>query len=1240
MTLKHEFRFEMRRRTAFWRINMFRKNWIASPGRFAIMRVLLLALVGILAVGWARAESSVPAVVVSSAGTTALGLTDHEAGVALDSCGNIYAIANFGGQITEIPAGGGSPTILITAAGDNWTTNGLWIDSSRSNLYVTLGSGQTKRYPIVNCAVQTGNAVSIGLGNLGAISWWSTTSAVASDAAGNVFIATNNACCAPPNELLEEDATASNGKTLLGSLPAPIDSMTVDAASNIYFVSGGALYELPHGADGYASSAVTIGGPFTKATGVSIDPAGNLYVTDNGASKIYEIPIESGVLNPADQFLVASGVTATSAVAFGLPSDFYFTNNGSTVYDLKVGYASLGTAAVGGSNSTGTLGVVFNTAVSPATIGFVGASDVFSAGSASTCAAGSYAKGDACTVAVGFAPSASGLSRGALVLTDSNGASLGAASVTGIGLGAGLTADPGTQTAMGSGFKAPASVAIDALGNTYIADPGAGAVWQIPAGNGTPASIGTGLNVPAGVAVDAAGNVFIADTGNNQVVEIPANGAVLDSSAQTVVVSSASLLAGSALNRPSGLTVDLAGDLYIADTGNNRVVYLPRLNNWNANQAVTVGSGLSSPLATAVTPSGLVYIADSGNGKLYSVPYPTTPQTLVAAGLNNPSALAVDAAGDLFVVDSGNAKVLRIPNIAGTLVSANAMSVAAGVADPYGLALDIAGNLYVSDSVNAAAFAIARTNAKQSFGKWSPNTPSSALAFTIENSGNQTLTFGEALYTATGDTADFAISSGSNACAAGASVNTGASCTISAVFTAPDLGSFSETLAISSNAANAAAPQVTFTGIGAQTTSTTTTLAITSPAGNPVYGQAITLTATVASVSDTPTGNVQLLVDGNQVATAALSNGVANFSLANGLPGGSHTLQAVYPGGDAGFVTFSHSASEVVDLVVTRAATTAALDFATLYINPASQPAGTALTLTATITPAVAGIPSGSVTFTITEANGNKLTQAQPLSPVAGGAFQAVYSYTPSAPANAAVGTASITAAYAGDTNFAASASSNKSFYVSPASGSVVETASALAITASTTSSSSVSFTATTYGGWNGLIGFGCLASSLPANTRCVFSPGQIQVLPSTSTSTANNVPVLLAVTVNQPPQTPTASKFAWWLALPAGLLLFFARRRFGQGSWNAVTLMIGVLVLGIAAAGLTACGSTTPYRTHTGTTNITVYAWADPYTAMPSAGNANPATKSCGINAGSGKPDPSLAPCSQTTFQVAVTVK
>ena len=101
---------------------------------------------------------------------------------------------------------------------------------------------------------------------------------------------------------------------------------------------------------------------------------------------------------------------------------------------------------------------------------------------------------------------------------------------------------------------------------------------EIPAGGGAQTTVGSGLNFPDGVAVDGAGDVFIADTDNSRVVEVPAGGG-------------AQITVASGLNDPSGVAVDGAGDVFIADTGNNRVVEVPA----GGGAQTTVVSGLSYP---------------------------------------------------------------------------------------------------------------------------------------------------------------------------------------------------------------------------------------------------------------------------------------------------------------------------------------------------------------------------------------------------------------------------------------------------------------------------------------------------------------------------------------------------------------------------------------------------------------------------------------------------------------------
>jgi sugar lactone lactonase YvrE len=1217
----------------------------------------------------AAASSPVPPAVVSSVSTLpAPGLGPYYTDPAIDACGNLYVVQsgayyslgpNYsavpGGQITEIPAGGGTPIMILAAEGPSYDDNSLWMDAAKSNLYVTEGANTTAvpdsaiRIPIVNCVPQPSEKSGISITNLGAISYYYSAGAVASDAAGDVFIATNVACCAKVDELLEESPSGT-GTVLLPDMSAAITSMTIDASGNIYFVTGGAtLYELTYSAGAYSTTPISFQTGYIDAVGVSLDSVGNLYVSDYGNPKaaensaVYEIPNEgvSG-LNPADQYIVAVGVGITGPVAIDTSGNLYFTelyssNAGETIYELTRANANLGSVAVG-SSATSTMNVVFNTATTPSAISFVTSNGVFASAKGTTCAANTaYAVAATCVVSAAFTPVTPGLAQSAFVMTDSAGAVLASAGISGTGLGAGLTADPGTVASIGSGFKTPQSVALDSAGDLFIADSGNSAVWEIARGSTTPVAIGSGLSSPAGVAADGVGNVYIADTGNNRIVEVPVVNGALSTSAQIVLVSSSTEVAGSALKGPAGLSTDAQGNLYIADTGNNRVVFLPQSNNWNAAGAFTLGSGFSDPLATTVSSSGLIYIADSGNGKVYSIAYPgpSSAQTLVATGFNDPSALATDAAGDLFVVDEGNSQVVRIPNIAGGLVTTSILDVSLGIADPYGLTIDPAGNLYIADDVNAAAYVVTRTNSTQSFGKWNPKTVSDPASFQVENSGNQALTLGTPFYVASGNTAAFTqVSTETNACANSAMVAVGASCTLQATFDPPALGIYSETLALTSNAKNASAPQVIFDGTGATTSATTTTLAVTSPSGTPYYGQAIALKVSVTATTGTPTGSVALLVDGVQEATSLLSNGIADFSLAEGLTGGSHTLQAAYQGAVTGLIVFSRSDSPIDTITVSKVPTYTAIYFSTLYNNPVSQPAGAAFSLNASVGSTHQGILTGTVAFTIAYQGGATVTVSAPLTAANGGGFQATYSYTPTTPANGVnYVVASVRASYSGDGNFSGSGSGSQSFDVAPAAGSVVTGASGARITGA----SSITFTSTSYGGWQGVVGYQCLASSLPANAICVFSPGQVTVQASTSYAPYPPPTTKMTIVVNNPPNSPAQSSMISWLGGLTGLFLFWMRRRMRRGALETLCMLFAAALLAASAFTLTACSSGVRFATPAGTSTVTIYASADPFTS-----GSTSTTQACGIIPGSNPAtaSPALAPCSQQTFLIDLTVQ
>ena len=190
---------------------------------------------------------------------------------------------------------------------------------------------------------------------------------------------------------------------------------------------------------------------------------------------------------------------------------------------------------------------------------------------------------------------------------------------------------------------------------------------------GAQITVGSGLNSPQGVTLDGAGNAYIADTANNRVVKVS-----LAAGTQTTV--------GTGLNSPISVALDAAGDVFIADLGNNRVVEVLA----NGSQT-TVGSELSSPRGVAVDAFGNVFIADSGHNLVLEVTL-SGVLTTVGSGFSFPGGLALDASGNLYVADIGNDRVEEItPSGVQTTVPATDLAL------PTALAFDTAGDLFIAD---------------------------------------------------------------------------------------------------------------------------------------------------------------------------------------------------------------------------------------------------------------------------------------------------------------------------------------------------------------------------------------------------------------------------------------------------------------------------------------------------------------------------------------------------------------
>ena len=251
--------------------------------------------------------------------------------------------------------------------------------------------------------------------------------------------------------------------------------------------------------------------------------------------------------------------------------------------------------------------------------------------------------------------------------------------------------------AIGASLNGPQCVAVDSAGRSYVADTlnhrvrkiNAAGVITTLAGNGTQGFSGDGgpaagaaLNSSGCVTLDAAGNAYVADTGNHRVRRVAPDGTITTLAGTGVVGSSGDGGPASVatLNRPTGVAADLVGNVYIADTGNHRI------------RKVTA-AGVISTLAGNGAPG---FSGDRGPA--------------VASSLNSPAALCLDANGNLFFADTANHRVRKIDpggaitTIAGTGVPGDSglggPAEAAQLNSPAALAVDAAGRLLIADTLN------------------------------------------------------------------------------------------------------------------------------------------------------------------------------------------------------------------------------------------------------------------------------------------------------------------------------------------------------------------------------------------------------------------------------------------------------------------------------------------------------------------------------------------------------------
>jgi len=805
----------------------------------------------LLAVDATRADTWVFSTVIGDAaaldhvdGTGSNARFFNPTSVAVDGAGIVY-VADGGDHTIRKITSGGVVTTLAGSSGQAGSLDGtggnarfiypyaIAVDGS-GNLYVTDIGDHTVRKVTAGGAVTT-LAGSVGVaGSLdgsGTAARFNAPQGIAVDSVGNVYVGDTG------NSTIRKISTIGVVTTFAG------------AAGQT------------GSADGAGASA-----RFNYPFGLAADSTGNIYVADYGNSAVRKI--------------TSDGTVSTIAGSAGL-SGSVDGQGGGARFDHPAGVAVDG------------LGNVFVLDTSNQTVRLIA-----SGSGAVTTLAGMPGQGgrtDGTGVAAkffypfGIAASSSGTiyvadtGNHAVRVVTSGGAVTtlaGAAGISGVADGVGGEAR----------FAYPYGIAIDAAGTLFVADhdnqtirkvTAGGAVTTLAGSAGLPGSAdGIGgaarFSDPAGVAVDSIGNVYVADAGNSTIRKITTGGSVTTfAGVAGVTGSSDGTGAGAHFNSPQGIAVDSAGNVYVADTNNStiRKITVSGIVSTLAGTAGVVGSTdnlarFNGPYAVAVDSTGNVYVADFFNSTIRKITAGGTVTTLAglagqagaadgtgsAARFNQSYGLAVDGGGNVFVADTYNRAIRKI-------TTSDAVSTLNGTMArfyyPQGIALDASGDVFVADGDNQAISKGVFVITPQSGGQVNSQS--------IATGQNTTFTVGTAAPLTNYQWQVSTDAGGTWSSVANNTVNSGAT-TATLTITSATLGmNANRYRAQISNAAGAATSAAGTLSVFVAGAPTITTQPLSQA---PATGGVVTLTAAASPANGNPTPTFQWQLDGVDLAGA------------------------------------------------------------------------------------------------------------------------------------------------------------------------------------------------------------------------------------------------------------------------------------------------------------------------------------------------------------------------------------
>lgn len=525
--------------------------------------------------------------------------------------------------------------------------------------------------------------------------------AAAVDGAGDVYVLDEG------GQAIRKVTAAGVVSTLASSLSPAASGLAAGADGTLYFAQGAAVMRLaPGGAAQVVAGSVDQAGyadgngpaaQFNLPTGLAVDAAGNVYVSDTGNELIR-------VIRTTGDVSTLAGTAGQSGNADGLGAGAQFASPGALavdgsgeIYVVDAGNASLRKVDAVGSVTTVATGVSLPGGLAAGSGGILyggGATAVLafdlssgqSTALAGTADATGYQDGSGSAARFGALTGLALAASGTLYAVDGGNGALRA--VTAEGLVSTLAGAPAGTQAAGTG-----GLVVDGSGDILVASASVNAVLKVTAagaitvfagqerqggsadGTGTQARFGE----PSGLALDASGNLYAADRTNQTLRKISSQGLVT-TVAGAVGAAGAQDGAQATFNGPAGLAADAAGDVYIADAGNDTIRKLApdgtvttlagAAGQAGSQDGTGAAARLSAPKALAMDAKGVLYVADSGNGAIRAIAPSGAVTTLAftldgatagaGATLTAPAALAVDASGNLYAIDHLGSRILKI----------------------------------------------------------------------------------------------------------------------------------------------------------------------------------------------------------------------------------------------------------------------------------------------------------------------------------------------------------------------------------------------------------------------------------------------------------------------------------------------------------------------------------------------------------------------------------------------------